>query len=83
MSYSAISGALWLNFPLDTARKRLILAPKRYRNGVACLMSILKNESLANLYMGWRAVFFQSISFCTLFYLYDIIFTEVFNKKEK
>jgi len=33
LSYVSISVALLVNYPIDTIRKRMILAPKRYANG--------------------------------------------------
>jgi len=32
-SYFSISIALLVNYPLDTIRKRVILSPKRFKNG--------------------------------------------------
>lgn len=42
-SYFSIGTSLLVNYPLDTIRKRLILAPKRYANGRECFRHILKN----------------------------------------
>lgn len=81
-SYISISTALLLTFPIDTVRKRAIVAPQRYQNGRACLQHMLKHESFADFFRGWRITGLLSISFSTLLYVYDCMFCDIFGRNK-
>lgn len=74
-SYVSISIALLVNYPLDTVRKRVIIGSNRYENGRACFKHIIDKESFSALFRGWRTIGIQSITFSTLLFIYDRMFT--------
>jgi solute carrier family 25 (adenine nucleotide translocator) protein 4/5/6/31 len=78
LSYGSLCFALLACFPLDTIRKRVIISKNRHRNARECVRHIWKEERLLGLYHGWQVVGLQASSFCILYYLYDIMFTEIF-----
>ena len=78
LSYGSLCTALAFLFPLDTIRKRVIISKNRHKNARECLRHIWKEERLLGLFHGWQVVGLQAGSFCILYYLYDIMFTEIF-----
>jgi hypothetical protein len=83
LSYCSLVTAMATCYPLDTIRKRVIISKNRHRNARECLRHIWKEEKLMGLFHGWRVVTLQAGSFCVLYYLYDIIFTEIFRSGKK
>jgi hypothetical protein len=75
LSYFSLCFALFINFPLDTIRKRVIVSKNRHKNARECFKHIWNEEKLVGLYHGWRVVTLQAGAFCILYYLYDIMFT--------
>lgn len=81
-SYLSICTALLITYPIDTVRKRVIVSPQRYQNGRDCLRYMLTNERLSEFYRGWPIVSLLSISFSSLLYVYDLMFSDLFGKRK-
>jgi hypothetical protein len=82
LSYGSLCWALAVCFPLDTIRKRVIVSKNRHRNARECMKHIWQEEKVLGLFHGWQVVGLQATSFCILYYLYDIMFTEIFRSKQ-
>ena len=74
-SYISITLSLFVNYPLDTVRKRVIVAPDRHASGRACFRYMLREEGVGSLLNGWRIVGLLGINFSCMLYLYDRMFT--------
>jgi hypothetical protein len=74
-SYLSLLCALVVNYPLDTIRKRVILAPEKYKSGRACTLHMYRHEPLSAFYSGWRVLPLQAVTFSTLMFIYDRMFT--------
>lgn len=82
-SYVSILIALIVNYPLDTIRKRVILAPHKFINGRECFKHIIRNESLGSLYKGVNILSVQAVTMSILLYIYDQMFIDIFRKNRK
>lgn len=52
MGYAVTIGAGVLTYPIDTVRRRMIISPFKYTDGLSCASTIMNNEGVEALFLG-------------------------------
>jgi solute carrier family 25 (mitochondrial adenine nucleotide translocator), member 4/5/6/31 len=74
-SFLATYVSIFISYPIDTVRRRLVTSRGQYANSRACLRDVWVREGMRGLYLGWPMIFFQSLNASTMFFCYDRLVT--------
>ncbi len=69
--------AIYFSYAGDTVRRRLMTFPVKYKGFTSCAKMIFKKEGIKGFYLGASIITFQSITGCTLMYIYDRMFSDL------
>jgi solute carrier family 25 (adenine nucleotide translocator) protein 4/5/6/31 len=80
VSYLASLAAIFVTYPSDTIRRRLMITSRvqnRYAGFLDCATKIWKEEGFKSYFRGAPVIFFQGATSATIYFIFDKIIKDV------
>lgn len=76
ISCLAIYIGVFVAYPGDTIRRRLVTSKNRYKGFVDCFKQVWQKDGIKGIFYGWQMIWLQSLMGGIYFFCFDKLFTD-------